>query len=167
MRSLGDEQIAASPVAAHCAAWAAALSGDRQTARRWLPVIEAAPHRGPLPDRMLSLRFSAALLRAVYGFDGIQVMRESAVTAAEMEKDPTSPWFALAQAALGFSLYMSGEREAATRPLEQAAQNEAALPLTRIVALSTLSLIAVEAGRMTQADQLARAAHKLAERDGL
>ena len=33
MRSLGDDAIAASPLAAHCAAWAAALSGDRESVR--------------------------------------------------------------------------------------------------------------------------------------
>ena len=34
--------------AAHCAAWVAALSGDRETMRRWLPVIETGQY-GPLP----------------------------------------------------------------------------------------------------------------------
>ena len=45
IRSLGDGRIAASPLAAHCAAWAAAMSGDRQSARRWVPVIETAGGR--------------------------------------------------------------------------------------------------------------------------
>ncbi len=34
---LGDEMISADPVAAHCAVWTAALSGDRESVRRWLP----------------------------------------------------------------------------------------------------------------------------------
>ena len=45
LRSLSDDQIAASPLAAHCAAWAAALTGEPEPVRRWLPVIEAAPAR--------------------------------------------------------------------------------------------------------------------------
>jgi len=165
IRSLGEGRIADSPLAAHCAAWAAAMSGDRQSARRWLPVIEAGEDDGPLPDGMRSLRFSAALLRGVYGFDGLLVMRESAATAARLERDPTSPWYALAQGALGYSLYMSGQPEAAARPLEEAARSEASLPLTRIVASSTLSLIAAESGRLPQAWQLMRNALDLARRD--
>ena len=165
MRSLGDEQIAASPVAAHCAAWAAALSGDRQTARAWLPVIDAAPDVGPLPDGMRSLRFSAALLRGVYGFEGLKVMRESATEATELEQDPTSPWYALARGALGFSRYMSGMPEAAAEPLQEAAYGPVSLPLTRIVALSTLSLIAAEAGRLPEARELVQAARSMGQRD--
>ena len=51
MRALGDDRIAASPLAAHCAAWAAGLSGDRNGVRRWLPVLEAGRHDGPLARR--------------------------------------------------------------------------------------------------------------------
>lgn len=50
LRSMGDDQIAASPLAAHCAAWIAALTGDQTSVRCWLPVMEAAPDGGPLPD---------------------------------------------------------------------------------------------------------------------
>src|SRR5262249_56379304 len=87
----------------------------------WAPVIDAAPDVGPLPDGMRSLRFSAALLRGVYGFEGLKVMRESATEATELEQDPTSPWYALARGALGFSRYMSGMPEAAAEPLQEAA----------------------------------------------
>jgi len=165
IRSLGNQQIAASPVAAHCAAWAAALSGDRQTARGWLPVIDSAQDPGPLPDGMLSLRFSAALLRGIYGFEGLNVMHESATVAAELEQDPASPWYALARGALGFSRYMRGMPEAAVQPLHEAAYGPASLPLTRIVALSTLSLIAAEAGRLPEAQELGQAARDMGQRD--
>jgi LuxR family maltose regulon positive regulatory protein len=165
MRSLGDDQIARSPLAAHCAAWAAALSGDRQSARRWLPVIDAGQDNGHLPDGMRSLSFSAALLRGVYGFEGLRVMRDSAAKAAKLEDDPASPWYALAQAALGFSLYMCDEPQAAAGPLEEAVSSDAALPLTRIVALSTLSLIAAETGMLAEADEFAQEARILALRD--
>jgi LuxR family maltose regulon positive regulatory protein len=143
------------------------MSGDRQSARRWVPVIETAADDGSLPDGMRSLRSSAAMLRGVYGFDGLLVMRESAAAAARLETDPTSPWYALARGALGYSLYMAGELEAAARPLEEAARNEAALPLTRIVVSSTLSLIAVADGRLPRACELVHTALGLAGRDDL
>jgi ATP/maltotriose-dependent transcriptional regulator MalT len=167
MRSLGDGQIAANPLAAHCAAWAAALTGDRESVRRWLPVIEAGQHEGPLPDGMRSLRSSAALLRGIYGFDGLRVMRESAACAAELESDPTSPWYATARGALGFSLYLSGEPAAAAEPLEEAVRNETSTPLARMLTLSVLSLVAIESGRLPRAQELASTARSLARRGDL
>ena len=162
MRSLGADRIAANPVVAHCAAWAAALTGDQVSVRRWLPVIETGEHEGPLPDGMRSLKSSAALLRSAFGFEGLRVMRESAATAADLESDPTSPWYALARAALGFSLYLSGESRAATGPLEEAVQSEPSIPLIRMDALSALALVSVELGRLAKAQELATAARDLA-----
>ena len=130
-------------------------------------MIGAAQHEGPLPDGMRSLKFSAALLRSVYGFDGFQVMRESAATAAQLEDDPASPWYALARGALGFSLYMSGEPHAAKPRLREAADSPASPTLTRLAALSTLALIALEEGRLPEAGEYAEAACGLAQRDDL
>jgi LuxR family maltose regulon positive regulatory protein len=167
MRSLGDDRIAANPLAAHCAAWAAALTGDRETVHRWLPVIEAGHHEGPLPDGMQSLPSSAALLRGVFGFDGLRVMRESAATAVTLERDPTSPFYSLARGALGFSLYLSGDPTAAAGPLEQAVQSQASLPLARMLSLSVLSLVAAELGRLSKAQEYADEARILADRGDL
>jgi len=167
MRSLGDDWIASSPLAAHCAAWSAALSSGPQSARRWLPVIEAGGDEGPLPDGMGSLRFSAALLQGVYGFDGIRVMRDSAAAAASLADDPASPWHALAWAALGFSRYLSGEPEAAAAPVEKALRSDVAHPLTQIVALSTKALLAVDAGQLPRGSELTQRACALARRDDL
>ena len=161
LRLLGDDVIRANPLAAHCAAWTAALAGDRESVRRWLPVVAAAPHAAALPDGMRSLKSSAALLRGVFGFEGYRVMREGAATAAELENDPASPWYALARAALGFSLYLSGEPKAAEGPLEEAVSSEAAIPLVRMFALSVLSLAAAELGKLARAQELSDAARGL------
>ncbi len=162
MRSLGDDQIAAHPLAAHSAAWVAALSGERESVRRWLPIIMAGEHDGPLPDGMRSLNFSAALLGGAFGFDGIRAMRDSAARAVKLEHDPMSPWYALAQAALGFSLFLSGKPGAA-EPLRKAIMSEASVPLAHIVALSVASLMATEEGRIAQARELASAARRLSD----
>ena len=158
---LGDDEISASPLAAHCAAWTAALAGDRQSVRRWLPVMEAAQGEQPLPDGMQSLKSSVALLRGFFGFGGYRVMREAAGVATELENDPASPWYALARVALGFSLYLSGDPKAAEEPLEKAVSNEAAIPLVRSFGLSVLSLAAVELGKLARAQELADAARGL------
>ena len=116
---------------------------------------------------MRSLKSSVALLRGVFGFEGYRVMREAAVTAVELESDPASPWYALARTALGFSLYLSGEPEAAEGPLEEAVSSEAAIPLVRMLGLSVLSLAAVELGKLARAQELADAARGLGTRGGV
>jgi ATP/maltotriose-dependent transcriptional regulator MalT len=167
MRSLADDEIAANPIVAHCAAWAAALTGEPEPVRRWLPAIEAGEHDGPLPDGIQSLKSSAALLRGVYGFEGLRVMRESARIAADLENDPASPWYALARGAYGFSLYLSGEPHMAAQTLEEAEQSEAPIPLIRILTLSAWSLVAAELGKLSQATDLASEARGLATKGDL
>ena len=161
---LGDSVISAEPVAAHCAAWIAALAGDQESVRRWLAVMAAARSEEPLPDGMRSLRSSAALLRGVFGFEGYRVMRESAAAAVELETDPASPWYALARTALGFSRYLSGEPEAAEGPLEEAVSSAAEISLVRMLSLSVLALAAVERGKLARAEELAQAALSLGSR---
>ena len=160
--SLTGDQIAAYPLAAHCGAWAAALSGDPDQVHRWLPVIEAGHHEGPLPDGLQSLDSSAALLRGVYGFDGLRVMRESARQAAELENDPGSPWYTLARATLGFSLYLSGEFPEAAAALEEAVASPASRTLIGVLAFSVLSLVMLDTGQLPRAQELADTATGLA-----
>ena len=164
MRSLPDDQIAANPLAAHCAAWAAAHSGEPEALRRWIPVIEAGCYQGPLPDGIQSLKSSAALLRGVYGFDGLRVMRDSACTAVKLETDPRSPWYGLARAAYGFSLYLCGDLRQAEEQLAEAARNEVAATPLGIPGLSALALIAVRRHDLPRAEDLARQARSLATR---
>jgi LuxR family maltose regulon positive regulatory protein len=161
MGALGDDRIASYPLAAHCAAWAAALSGDRKGVRHWLPVIDKGHHDGPLPDGMWSLESSAALLRASFGFDGLPAMHAAARTAAAIERDPSSPYFALARGALGFSYFLCGDLHAAVRPLEEAVHSEASLRLVRMFAQAVLGMVMVGLGRLPRAQECADAARDL------
>jgi LuxR family transcriptional regulator, maltose regulon positive regulatory protein len=165
--SLDYGAIGADPVAAHCAAWAAALAGDRELVRHCIPVMEAAGRAEPLPDGMRSLKSSVALLRGLYGFEGYRVMRDSAALAVELEDDPATPWYALARVAFGFSRYLSGEPGAAEGPLEQAISSGPAIRLVRMLALSVLSLVAVDMGQLARARELARAALSLGAPGGV
>ncbi len=166
IRALDDDQIAAHPLAAHSAAWVAALSGDRESVRRWIPVVMAGEYDGPLPDGMRSLEFSAALLDALLGFDGIRSMRESAAKAVELEPDPLSPWYAMAHAALGFSLFLSAEPGAAG-VLNRAVMSESTVPLVRMAALCAASVVASEDGNLARAKELSREARRIAHDTGL
>ena len=164
--SIGDDRIRENPVAAHCAAWCAALSGEQDSVRRWITIVEAGEEAGALdgrlPDGMPALGFSAALLRGVFGFDGIRAMRESAAVAAELDTDPASPWYALARTALGSALYLSGEFDAAFAQLSDAIQGDASIAVVRLLACSVMALVAVERGRQGQAQELVAAAREIA-----
>lgn len=167
LNSLGDAQIKAHPLAAHCAAWSAALRGDRESVRLWLPVIAAGGDEGPLPDGMRSLRSSAALLDGSFGFSGLEPMRRSAEEAVELETSPVSPWYALARAGYGTALYYCGEFVAAARQLEQALLSGSSIALVRMLSFATMSLVAVEDGRLDQAEQLAHSARDIVADDTL
>ncbi len=160
-RVLGDDRISANPLAAHCAAWSSALNGEPESARRWLPVIEAADSREPLPDGMKSLQFSAALLMGTFGFTGLRPMREAAARAVELEGDPASPWYSLARVSLGASLYFLGEQTAAREMLEQALVYESPISRVRLLAYAFLCILALEQGRPRQAQVLAHAARDI------
>jgi ATP/maltotriose-dependent transcriptional regulator MalT len=162
LRLLGDDRIATSPLAAHVAAWTAALSGDPRAVRRLLPVIGAAGDAGPLPDGMRSFEFSAALLEATFGFDGLGPMREAGRRALELETDPASPWYALARVSLAGALYWTGEFELAAAHAEEALLGKATISMVSMLSSGIMALLAVEAGRRTQAEELARAAHDIA-----
>ena len=116
---------------------------------------------------MRSLRSSAALLRASFGFDGLPVMLEAARVAASIEKDPASPYFALARSALGFCCLLTGDHHGAVRPLEEAVRSEASLQLIRIFAAAVLAMVLVEQGRVPRAREYAQAARDLAIKSDL
>lgn len=166
IESLGEDRIRSDPLAAHVAAWTAALWGDQESVRRWLPAIEAGQYDGRLPDGMRSLEFSAAMIRASFGFDGIAVMREWSATAVELDGDPGSPWHALALGSLGWALYLSGEPGAAT-VLGQAVANQASIPLVRMLTLAASAMLASDEGRHAQAGEFASAARHIADSSNL
>jgi len=166
LRLLGDEQIAASPLAAHSAMWLAAVCGEQQTARRWLPVVQAGPDAGPLPDGMRSFEFSAAVMESSFGFDGIGAMRAAGARATALETDPSSPWYALANSAYGLALYFSGDFELASAQLRSTRIGNAPVALARLQGLTVMAWLAVEAGAVAQAEEHAQAALDLVNDPG-
>jgi LuxR family maltose regulon positive regulatory protein len=161
LRSLGDDNISTSPLAAHSAAWVAALTGDREAVWRWLPVVAAGGDQGPLPDGIRSLRSSAALLDGTFGANGLARMRVSAAQAVELETNPASPWYGVARSGYGAALYFCGEFEAASRQLEPLLLSGPSLALARLNASVMMSLVAVEQGRLGQAEQMADTARDM------
>jgi LuxR family transcriptional regulator, maltose regulon positive regulatory protein len=158
---LGNDVVRAEPVAAHCAAWAAALSGDQESLRRWLPIIEAGEREGALPDGIRSLQSSAALLQGTFGFEGIGPMRAAAARATALENDPVSPWHALAKASYAAALYWSGRLEAAAAQAHGASAASGPPTLIHILSFAVLSLIAADRGELAEAQHWASAAREI------
>jgi len=158
LASLGGATISTHPLAAHCAAWVAALAGDRESLRRWLPIVEADQSDDVLPDGIRSLRSSAALLRGSFGFEGLGPMREAAARAVALETNPASPWHALARSSYAATLYWSGEFDAAAAQARAASSGRGSIALIRMMGLTILSLIASEQGNLDEAGRWSRAA---------
>ncbi|GAA2207700.1 LuxR C-terminal-related transcriptional regulator [Nonomuraea monospora] len=154
------------PVAAVCAAWLAALSGDRAATRHWVRLATTLRHEGPLPDGAPSLRFAVNLLRALFGYDGVPAMVESGWIACELEDDPTSRWYAPSRAGLAYGMYLMGDDKGALAFAAEAAQSGTSWPPFRIMALSVLALALCDLGRAAEAGEPARAAYGLSEDHG-
>jgi LuxR family maltose regulon positive regulatory protein len=167
LAAIGTSRVHSDPVAAICAAWTAAASGDRQGVRYWLAEVERMPDGGALPDGITSLRSAVALIRGTFGYDGVAPMVEAARTAAELEREPVSEWYAMARLGLGFSRYLAGDAAAAVRPLEEAVQAEGARTAIRLVSMAILALVVAELGRTEQAAELARTARDMLAGQGL
>ena len=163
---LGDDVVSGQPVAAHCAAWAAALTGDQESLRRWLPVVEAGEHEGALPDGIRSLQSSAALLQGTFGFEGIGPMLIAAGRATALENDPASPWHTLAKASYAAALYWSGHLDSAAAQAHDASSGAWSGTLIDILSNAVLSLIAVDGGDLAEAQHWASAAREIVARAG-
>ncbi len=160
LSSLDDAAVTAHPVAAHCWAWTAALSGDRESLRRWLPIIETGVHDGPLPDGVRSLQSSAALLKGTFGLDGIGPMRDAAAQAIGLETNPASPWHALARVTYAAALYWSGDLGAAAVQARAVASAASSAGI-RMPGFALLALIAADQDRLEEAEELARTAREM------
>ena len=167
---LPDEAITADPPVAYVAAWIGGLSGaSRQETERLLTVMEDDTWDGVLPDGIRSLAFGAALTRAALVFDDVGRSLGAARRALELAGPEPSPFFWMAQAALGQSLYLSARAAQARPGLEEVARvvSPADLPYAVMTALALLSLIAGDEGDDHSAATLARRAVAVAEAQGL
>ena len=165
LESLPEETIAQDAALALVKAWMCALGGQREESARFLALAESIPYEGPLPDGTVSVESGVTILRATFGYGGVQSNVEAARSAAELEPGESSPWAALVRFALGSSLYLSGETSQARKPLKEALLlTEDGQRLVRIVTLSFLSLVATDEGHLEEAESHARAAKALVER---
>ena len=128
LESLPEEMITQDAALALVKAWICALGGRREESARFLALAESIPYEGSLPDGTASVESGVAILRAIFGYGGVQSTVEAARRAAELEPGENSPWAALVRFALGSGLYLSGETSRARKPLEEALRTDRGWP---------------------------------------
>ena len=166
--ALGQDGLVSYPPLAITAAWMLALIGDMPGAQSCLHAAERGSFDGPLPDGSSSLTSAITVLRASLGALGVDRMLLDAKAATEYEP-PGSPWFPAAMAALGIAHALSGAADVAVKELGLAARlgAEGRPPTAAVVALSELSLLAVDRDDWPDAEQKAGQAVNLIEIAGI
>ena len=165
--AVGTPPSAADPAAGVTAAWRAGMLGDEATLAAHLATLEVCRDYGPLPDGTRSVESASALIRALFGYGGPVEMMAAAQRAAALETNPHSAHHAIAHLTLGHAAYVSGDLEPASRALTTAAQSGASPTITRMLALSTHSLVESERGQHDLSRTLAERAMGLVDTHGL
>jgi LuxR family transcriptional regulator, maltose regulon positive regulatory protein len=149
-------------------AWISVLHGRQAECEQFLALAERLSNEGPLPDGTVSVESGVDLLRALFGYSGVQSMVEAAERVAELEPKQISPRTALLCLGMGFSLYCAGDTTRARRPLEEGLRLVGVeQPVSRIAMLSALSFVATHEGHLEEAEPLACEAKALADRFSL
>jgi LuxR family transcriptional regulator, maltose regulon positive regulatory protein len=170
LEGLPVEAIAADPAVAFVAAWIGGFSGaSKQECERWLTVVEDPSWKGRLPEGIRSLAFGAALARAAAPFDDVGRAARAARRAIQLAGPRPSPFWWMAQAALGHALYLSGRLAEARPPLEEvvARASAAEQPYAVLTGLAVLSLLAGDEDDEQAATSLAARAVTIADGQGL
>jgi LuxR family transcriptional regulator, maltose regulon positive regulatory protein len=167
---LPDDFVMANPPIALLSAWVGGLCNvSVDEIERWLAAAEAGDYRGPLPSGMPSVPFGAALVRAVNTFDDVARSLRAARRALDAASPRPSESYWMGAAALGRSLYLSGQAAEARPLLEDVASHAppGRQPFVVVNALALLSLLTGEDGDDDRALALARQAMEVAEAQGV
>jgi LuxR family maltose regulon positive regulatory protein len=143
------------PAVTVTAAWIAAVTGDQGEMRCRLEALESMADTSPLPDGTSSPQSALVLIRGMFGYDGPDKMFADARRAVELESDGSTPWHAVALAALGYAAFVTGDVELARSSLARSARAPSAPATVRVLALGTLSLCEAEQGRTVLSSRLA------------
>src|SRR5215207_6071642 len=167
---LPEEAIMADPPVAYVTAWIGGFSGaSKQETERWLAAAEDASYAGPPPDGVSSLAFGAALTRAAVVFDDVGRAAQAARRACDLADPQPAPYWWMAQAALGQTLYLSGRLGEPRSLLEELVARVQATrqPYAVITGFAVLSLLADDESDHQTATSLASRAAAIADAQGL
>jgi LuxR family transcriptional regulator, maltose regulon positive regulatory protein len=163
--TLPEDFISADAALVLVKAWISALFGRREERDHYVALAEGSSYEGRLPDGTASVGSGVATIRAVFAYGGIQSIVDAGRKAAALDSELTSPWAALVRFGLGHGLYLSGDASGARKPLEEALElTRVDKPLVRMAALFSLSNVALDEGRLEEAESRAKEARELMDR---
>ena len=162
LHALGPAKVASDPILSLASGWLAGANGRSDETADWLEVAARAPGETPMPDGAGTVGTGVALLRAMYGPDGVSESLASA-RKAFAATDPMDPWRAIAHFCLGYLLHVSGSHDEAMEQLEEARSlSHHVQPSVEAASLSELSLLAGEVGDAATAGRRAEEALRVA-----
>ena len=149
--SFSDEDVADSAPLALAGAAVVGLFGEKERARRYFAFAERAPWWGVGFMGETSRESALALLKALFGWEGVTRMRAHALVAYDLEP-LGSPAHEPAALALGSSLLLLGRSHDAVPLLEEAAGLGSERASGALVALGELAQIALDGGVLDEAE---------------
>ena len=145
--------------------------GRRDEVDRWLDAAERIQPPGPVRPGGTSVASEVAIYRAVhrYMLGDLQRAAEAARRAVDLEQAGTSPWRAMASAALGRTLFWRGDDREAVTALKEAVRwaQPPRNNLSVIGALGYLAAIHARHGDLDAAEKIARRAVRMSDEQGL
>ena len=142
-------QFEADPAALVTAAWMAVIRGDESKVNSLLVALAETDGTLSLPDGTRSVESAVALIHAMSGYGGPAEMTDAAQRAAELETDARSPWFGLANFALGHARYVAGDLDGGMNVLPKAAYNASSFAIAKQFALAIMAMTAREQQNLT------------------
>ncbi|HEX2045413.1 MAG TPA: LuxR C-terminal-related transcriptional regulator [Gaiellaceae bacterium] len=160
LAGLPEEVIAEDPRLCLARAGTSLTLGRRDEVEVWLAAAQAGTLPPGAATRAASIEAEASIYRAVHGFmlGDLHRARSAADRALELELDESSPWRAMAHAALGRTLFWLGEPDGAVPALEEAVRlyQPASNNLAVIAALGYLAILRADRGEAEETERLAR-----------
>jgi ATP/maltotriose-dependent transcriptional regulator MalT len=163
LQALEASSVAQNTATIVTAAWMATVSGQKDEMDRRLVQLSNITSGAALPDGTKSVESVSALIRGLSGFGGPLDMLASARRAVELETDGDTPWYAVANTALGHASYVAGDLDTALRVLPKAAHSQTVSALVQILALGILALTEAEVGRHDRSRKSADEAMEVVE----
>jgi LuxR family maltose regulon positive regulatory protein len=144
--------------------------GRRDDVEKWLDLAEAAPLPSPVRHGASTIEAEATIYRTTNRFMTGDVGRalEAGRRAIELERDERSPWRCMAWAALGRSLFWSGDEAGSEHALREAASRSqpSSNNLSVIGALGYLAVLHAERGEFDEAEAIVEDALARTEEHG-
>ncbi len=167
LAALAERTPTTEPAARVPAAWVAALVGDEIALHDHLAVLAEHPDVGPLLDGSHSVESAHCMIRGIFGYGGPVDMLEAAQRAVLLETDTQSPFYALANTALGHAAYVTGDLDLAATRLTLSSGSDHAPALIRALSLSVESLVQAERGEPDRSREVAELAMETVDGRGL